>query len=137
MFANCSLGGMQFAFPDVCLTPIPSPAGPIPTPIPYPNMAMLPTAIPPTCSLKHFIMMMPAQNMASTVPMTMGDNAGAMGGVMSGMMMGPARSMIGSFKVFTGGLPATKMLSPAIQNLTNAPAGLTLAPSQVKVLIMS
>jgi hypothetical protein len=51
MFANCSMGGMQFAMPDVCLTPIPSPAGPIPTPIPYPNTAMLPMAIPPAFHL--------------------------------------------------------------------------------------
>lgn len=137
MFANCSLGGMQMAMPDVCLTPIPSPAGPIPTPIPYPNTAMLPMALPPTCSMKQFISMMPAHNMATTVPMSMGDNAGAIGGVMSGMMMGPARSMMGSMKVFTGGLPATKMLSPALQNMTNAPTGMTLAPSQVKVLIMT
>lgn len=137
MFANCSMGGMQFAMPDVCLTPIPSPAGPIPTPIPYPNISMLPMAIPPTCSMKHFISMMPAHNMATTVPMTSGDSTGAMGGVMSGMMMGPARSMMGSVKVFTGGLPATKMLSPSMQNMTNAPGGMTLAPSQVKVLIIS
>lgn len=133
MFANCSMGGMQFAMPDVCLTP----AGPAVVPIPYPNISMLPTAIPPTCSMKHFIGMMPAHNMATMVPMTMGDSTGAMGGVMSGMMMGPARSMMGSVKVLTGGLPATKMLSPALQNMTNAPTGMTLAPSQVKVLIMS
>ena len=69
--------------------------------------------------------------------MSMGDNAGALGGVMSGMMMGPARNMMGSVKVFTGGMPATKMLSPTIQNMTNAPGGMTLAPSQVKVIIMS
>jgi hypothetical protein len=87
--------------------------------------------------MKHFISMMPAHNMATMVPMSMGDNAGAIGGVMSGMMMGPARSIMGSVKVMTGGLPATKMLSPAMQNMTNAPTGMTLAPSQVKVLIMS
>lgn len=133
MFANCSLSGMNFAMPDVCLTP--TPVGPVP--IPYPNIAMLPMALPPTCSLKHFISMMPAHNMATMVPMTMGDNAGAVGGVMSGMMMGPSRNIMGSMKVFTGGLPATKMLSPAMQNLTNAPSGITLVPSQVKVLIMS
>lgn len=82
-------------------------------------------------------MMMPAHNMATTIPMSMGDNAGAIGGVASGMMMGPARNIMGSVKVFTGGLPATKMLSPTMQNMTNAPGGMTLAPSQVKILIMS
>jgi len=133
MFANCSLSGMQFGFPDVCLTP--SPAGPIP--IPYPNMAMLPMALPPTTSLKHLISMLPAHNMGTTVPMSNGDNAGVAGGVASGMMMGPARNTMGSVKVFTGGMPATKWLSPALQNSTNCPAGMTLAPSQCKVMIMS
>lgn len=123
--------------PDVCLTPVPSPAGPIPTPIPYPNTAMLPMAIPPTCSMKNFISMMPAHNMATMVPMTNGDNAGALGGVMSGMMMGPARNIVGSTKVLTGGLPATKLLSPAMQNMTNAPGGMTIVPSQVKVMVLT
>lgn len=133
MFANCSLSGMNFAMPDVCLTP----AGPAVVPVPYPNIAMLPMALPPTCSLKHFIGMAPAHNLMTTVPMTMGDNGGVMGGVMSGMMMGPSRHLMGSTKVFTGGMPSTKMLSPSMQNLTNAPSGNTLAPSQFKVLIMS
>lgn len=133
MFANCSLAGMQFGFPDVCLTP--TPAGPVP--IPYPNMAMLPMALPPTTSLKHLISMLPAHNMGTTVPMSNGDNAGVAGGVASGIMMGPARNTMGSMKVFTGGLPATKWLSPTLQNMTNCPGGMTLAPSQCKVMIMS
>ncbi|WP_134888371.1 PAAR-like domain-containing protein, partial [Cronobacter sakazakii] len=41
MFANCQLFGMDLAFPDVCLTPMPAP-----TPIPYPDIALGPTAIP-------------------------------------------------------------------------------------------
>ncbi|MBN1578995.1 MAG: DUF4150 domain-containing protein [Chitinispirillaceae bacterium] len=134
MFANCSLGGMDFGFPDVCLTPTP-PVGPIP--IPYPNIAQLPTALPPSASLKHLISMMPAHNLGTTIPMSMGDNAGVAGGVASGMMMGPARNTMGSTKVFTGGMPATKWLSPAMQNMTNCPAGMTMVPSQYKVMIMS
>ncbi len=134
MFANCSLSGMDFAMPDVCLTPAP-PAPPIP--IPYPNTAQLPMAVPPTASLKHLISMMPAHNMGTTIPMSMGDNAGVAGGVMSGMMMGPARNTLGSTKVFSGGMPQTKWLSTAMQNSTNCPGGMTLVPSQFKVLIMS
>ncbi len=34
--------GMNMGFPDVCVTPV----GPVPTPIPYPNMAMNATAVP-------------------------------------------------------------------------------------------
>jgi len=135
MFANCSLGGMDFGMPDVCLTP--APPLPSPVPIPYPNTAMLPMALPPTTSLKHLISMMPAHNLGTTIPTSMGDNAGVAGGVASGMMMGPARNTMGSVKVFTGGMPATKMLSMALQNSTNVPTGMTLVPSQFKVMIMS
>ncbi len=132
MFANCSLSGMDFGMPDVCLTPIV-----VPVPIPYPNIGQLPMAIPPTASMKHLISMMPAHNMTTMIPMTMGDNAGVNGGVMSGIIMGPARNLMGSVKVFTGGTPSTKWLSPAMQNLTNCPCGMTLVPSQFKVMIMS
>jgi hypothetical protein len=37
MFANCQLMGMDMAFPDVCKSPVP---------IPFPNMALGPMAIP-------------------------------------------------------------------------------------------
>jgi hypothetical protein len=138
MFANCSMSGMDLGVPDVCLTPVPSPAGPIPTPIPYPNTAQRMMALPPSCSMKQLISMMPAHNLGTTIPMSMGDNAGCMpGGVASGMMMGPSRNIMGSVKVLTGGMPSTKMLSPTIQNMTNCPGGTSLVPSQFKVMIMS
>ncbi len=134
MFANCSMGGMDFGMPDVCLTPAP-PAPPIP--VPYPNTAQLPMAVPPTANMKHLISMMPAHNLGTTIPMSMGDNAGVNMGVASGTVMGPARNTMGSTKVFTGGMPSTKMLSTAMQNSTNVPGGMTLAPSQTKVMIMT
>ena len=137
MFANCSMGGMDMAPIDVCLTPIPSPAGPIPTPIPYPNMATRPMALPPTTSMRHFLSFMPAHNMLTTVPMSMGDNAGCMpGGVASAMMMGPSRNLMGSVKVFTGAMPITTMLKPTLQNLTNAP-GTSLVPAQFKIMVLT
>ncbi len=132
MFANCSMSGMNFGVPDVCLTP-----AVVPVPIPYPNTAQMPMAVPPTANMKHLISMMPAHNMGTMIPMSMGDNAGVMGGVMSGIFMGPSRSLMGSVKVFTGGMPSTKWLGPAMQNMTNCPAGMTLVPSQFKVMIMS
>lgn len=132
MFINCSLMGMDFAMPDVCLTPPPPPFGPIP--IPYPNMGMKPMGIPP--NPKHLIMCMPAHNMATTVPLTMGDTAGIFLGVMSGMIMGPSRNIMGSVKSISGGMPVTTMLKPAMQNLTNVPPGMTLVPSQPKAMAM-
>ncbi len=138
MFANCSLGGMNMAMPDVCLTPVPSPAGPVPTPIPYPNIAQLMMALPPSCNVRHFTSMMPTHHLMTTIPMSNGDEAGCMpGGVMSGMIIGPSRHIKGSVKVFSGGMPCTRMLDTTMQNMTNAMGGMTIVPSQIKVLIMS
>ena len=129
VFMNTQMSGLKLGFPDVCLTP--TPAGPIP--IPYPNIALGPTAIP--SQYKCLTMFMPNHNMATTVPLSNGDNAGVNTGVASGMVMGPGRELLGSVKVFHSVMPVTKMLSPTIQNGTNAP-GVNLAPSQVKVMVM-
>lgn len=138
MFANCSMAGMNMAMPDVCLTPVPSPAGPIPTPMPYPNIAQLPMALPPSCNIKHFTCMMPTHHLMTTIPLSSGDEAGCMpGGVMSGIIIGPSRHIKGSVKVFSGGMPCTRMLDTTMQNLTNAMGGMTMVPSQTKVMIMS
>lgn|SRR5690625_4733032 len=137
MFANCSLGGMAMGFPDVCLTPVPSPAGPIPTPLPYPNISMLPTTLPPTTNMRHLLSMLPAHNLATTNPMTNGDQAGTLGGVASGMIMGPARNVRGSMRVFTGGTPSTRWLDNSMQNMTNCPPGTNIVPSQFRVINLS
>lgn len=42
MFANNNLGVLNFGFPDVCLVP----AGPVPVPTPFPNLAFSSTHIP-------------------------------------------------------------------------------------------
>lgn len=133
MFANCQMGGMNFAFPDVCLTP--TPVGPIP--IPYPNFALPMTALPPTACMKVLLTAGPAHNLMTTVPMSNGDNAGVNMGVASGMVMGPCRHTMGSTNVLYGGMPATKMTSMSGQNgmSMNVP-GLTLVPSQFKVMLM-
>ena len=133
MFANCSLSGMDFGMPDVCLTP--SPAGPVP--VPYPNLAMNAMALAATVNLKHLITMMPSHHMGTTIPASMGDNAGVAGGVASGMVMGPARNIRCSVKVITGGMPATRWLDSTMQNSTNVPSGMTLVPGQFKVIYLS
>jgi len=80
---------------------------------------------------------MPAHNLATQIPLSMGDNAGVAMGVASGMVMGPSRHLMGSFGVIYEGTPATKMTSPTGQNgmSLNAP-GMTLAPAQFKVMIL-
>jgi hypothetical protein len=132
VFANTQMGGLDFAFPDVCNTP--TPVGPIP--IPYPNLAMPLTAIP--SQFKVLITCMPAHNLGTTVPMSNGDNPGVAVNPISGMVMGPTRHLMGSIKTMIGGMPATKMLSPTGQNgMSPGAFGMTLAPSQVKVMVLS
>ena len=130
MFANTQMMGMDFAFPDVCLTP--TPAGPIP--IPYPNIAMGPMGVPAAYNV--LFMCAPAHNRSTSVPLSNGDNAGIATGVASGMVMGPSRPVTGAFTVLIGGMPATRLTSMNIQNSTNAP-GARIVPSQVKVLLLA
>ena len=136
MFVNTQMAGMNFAMPDVCLTPVPSPAGPIPTPMPYPNTALPMTAIP--SQVKVLILAMPAHNLMTVTPMSNGDNGGVMMNPMSGMVMGPSKHLMGSIKVLYGGLPVTKMLNPTGQNgMSPGAFGASLAPSQIKVMVLT
>lgn len=130
MFANSQMMGMDMGFPDVCLTP--TPAGPVP--IPYPNIAMGPTAIPNAPTV--LINCMPAHNLATTVPLTNGDNAGVATGVASGTVMGPRRHLTGAFTVLVMGMPITRLTSAGLGNNTNAPT-VRLVPSQVGVLVLA
>ena len=130
MFANTQMMGMDMAFPDVCLTP----AGPAVVPIPYPNIAMGPTAVP--SQIQVSVLAMPAHNMATTTPLTNGDNAGVAMGVASGLVMGPSRHLTAAFTVLWEGMPATRLTSMSLQNSTNAP-GARLVPSQPKLLLLA
>ena len=134
MFANSQMGGVKTGFPDVCLTPIPTPAGPVPTPIPYPNVAMGMMGVPAA----YNVLMggTPAHNMLTVVPLSNGDNAGVNMGVASGAVMGPGRNMTAAFTVLAGGMPLTRMTSVSMQNSTNCP-GMDLVPSQLKVLVLA
>lgn len=134
MFANTQMMGVDFAIPDVCLTP--APPAPAPVPIPYPNTGMGPTANPGTACRKIFIMGAPAHNMGTTIPMTQGDNPGVGTGVASGRVMGPSRHLTGSFTILFEGKPATRLTSATLQNGTNVP-GMRIAPSQTKVILLA
>lgn len=130
MFMNSQMGGMDLAFPDVCMTP----AVPSPIPVPYPDIAMGPTAVPN--QTKVLIMAMPAHNLGTTVPLTNGDNAGVATGVASGTVMGPSRHTTAAFTVLIAGMPATRLTSMTMQNSTNA-VGARIVPSQTKVLVLA
>lgn len=130
----CSQGpmpGMDFAFPDVCMTP-----AVVPVPIPYPNIALSSTAIPNVTNI--FILGMPAHNLMTTGTISQGDMAGVNGGVVSGMVAGPSRHLMGSSKYFISSAPATRMLDPSAQNgMAPNAMGTALAPSQTKMLCLS
>lgn len=136
MFPMCTKGGGQvFAFPDVCQVPAP-PAPPIPTP--FPNIGMLNQASGGTCSKKVKVLNQPVVTKASEIPKTMGDEAGTLKGVSSGTNMDKATFKQGVSKVKVEGNDVINQLKPSAQNgaSANAPAGMVIAPSQTKVIVV-
>lgn len=121
-------GQVNATIPDVCKTP--SPAGTIP--IPYPNLAMPPTANPST--KKVFISGSPACTRASKFEPTNGDQAGTAGGVVSGKIMGKAVFTMASMKVKLEGNPATYQGNMTTHNENNT-IGAVAACGQFKVVI--
>lgn len=130
MFANTQMGGLNFAIPDVCLTP--TPAGPVP--IPYPNFALGPMGVPAAYNV--LFGGAPAHNLSTVIPLTNGDNPGVAMGVASGTVMGPSRHLTAAFTVLVDGIPATRLTSVSLQNSTNIP-GMAIVPSQVQVLLLA
>ncbi|KYF94390.1 DUF4150 domain-containing protein [Sorangium sp. So ce388] len=129
MFANSQMMGVDLGIPDVCLTPSPAPV-----PVPYPNIAAGPMGVPAVYNV--LFMAAPAHNLATTIPLTNGDNAGVAMGVASGTVMGPSRHLTGAFSVLIRGMPASRLTSMSLQNSTNCP-GMRVSPSQVKVLLLA
>ena len=130
--ASTKGGGQLFAFPDVCKVPAP-PLPPIP--VPFPNIGMVNMAKGATCSQKVKIMNQPAVHKGTEIAMTMGDEAGVSGGIISGKFAGPATFKAGSSKVKVEGNDLVTQLKPSPQNGTNAnaPGGMQVAPSQATV----
>lgn len=136
MFINTQAGAMSLANPDVCKFPQPSPAGPVPTPMPYPNTAMSNMAIPN--QTKFMILAMPAHNLGTTTPMTSGDEAGVLGGIVSNMIKGPCKHLKGSTKLMIMGMPATRLTDSTGHNgATPNAMGTTVKPAQTKVQALS
>ncbi len=120
--------------PDVCLTP----AGPLgQIPIPYPNTGMLMQA--DKTSEKVQFVNKEVLTQKSEIPQSMGDEAGTGKGVMSGTNMDKITFKLGSMTVKIEGQPCIFLTSVSGHNgmNSNMPAGAVIAPSQVKVIIMS
>lgn len=123
--------GMDMAFPDVCLTPV----GPVPAPVPYPNMAMSAATMP--VAFKVLVECTPGVNMMSKGLVSLGDQPGVLMGAVSHMNSGQTSYMVGCFTIIVGGAPAQRMTSVTAQNcLVAAPntVGACLCPSQATVL---
>src|SRR5262245_907327 len=115
--------GMNMGFPDVCNTPV----GPATAPLPYPNIAMNAQAVPFSPIVK--VSMMPALNMGSQIPMTIGDEAG----VAHPTIKGPGRYTVGNPIVSIDGMPAINLGCPTTGNNMNNGLGAVLVPSAVNV----
>lgn len=134
MPASTKKGGQCFAFPDVCKTPAP----PAPfVPVPYPNIAMPNQANPGTMTKKVKIQNQPAVQKGTEIPMSSGDEAGSIGGMVSSQIKGPAKYKRASAKVKFEGKAAAYVTCMTGQNGSNAnmPAGAQLVPSQTKVIV--
>jgi carboxyl-terminal processing protease len=107
----------RVGFPDPCLTPM----GPVPVLIPYPNLAMDAMGIP-TCPT-ILLMMMPAVNQATIVPMTLGDQAGVLS-----PFMGPGIVAMGIPIVLLQGMPAVTLACPTTGNNMINPIGIVAIP---------
>ena len=130
MFANTNLCVMNFAFPDVCN--FPTPVGPIP--IPFPNIALSCMHVPSVFNI--IIGGGLAENLMTQGTISMGDIS--IGGLISGIFMGPDRYLTSSFKILVGALFGTRLTSMTGQNgmPPNAP-GISITPSQFCVLWLS
>lgn len=115
--------GMNFGFPDVCLTP--TPVGPVP--IPYPNFALNAQAVAfsPIVSVSG----VNALNMGSKIPMTFGDDAGTAHPVFKQM----GQYIMGNPIVMVDRLPAISLACPTMGNAGNNAVGAVIVPSAVNV----
>ncbi len=131
--AATALMGLAEGFPDTCNTP--TPAGPVP--IPYPNIAEFAMANPETCADTVLLSNMPAMVKTSEVMLTEGDDAGTLGGIISGEFSGPGSFTLGSFTTTFGGRPAAYLTCMMGLNGVNAncPLGVHVEPSQEFVTI--
>lgn len=112
--------GMNICFPDVCATP------PVGAPVPYVNLGMNAAAVP--FAIKTYFSCVNALNQGSMIPLTLGDQAGAMS-----PFMGPGQVAVGNPKVFIEALPGTNLTCPATGNNMVAASGAVLVPSVTNV----
>lgn len=113
--AHAGSGGMSIAFPDVCLTPLL-----VPIPLPYPNLGVSSdtTGGPATVTVDGKMPMVKGATYAKST----GDEAGTVGGVLSGRFIGPCEFMLFSFDVKFEGRNVCRLGDPLFHNAKNTVA---------------
>ena len=126
---TCATTGPIDVFPTTA-----PPAPPIPTPFPNIGQCMQASG----ASTKVKFSGSNGLTTSSKIPMSNGDNAGVLGGMISNTFMQKITYKKGSMKVKLQGKPAVQATSITGHNGSNAnaPVGLQVAPSQVKVILM-
>lgn len=131
MFATNSLAAMSMmTIPDVCKTPIL-----VPVPIPYPNLVMSTAHIPSVFNVMFGTGL--AENLMTEGTISMGDEPGVEGGVVSSLFMGPDTYIAGSLAVIVGTAFAARMTSLVGMNgMPFNTMGISLVPAQFRVLLL-
>lgn len=124
-FVNSQIGGFDWTPLDICLTP------PLGTPDAYNNIALGPTAIPvvDVVAVAGGIL----HNLLTIIPISLLDEGGSYGGIISGTTNGLAMHITCSVIFIAGGAPVTRTFDLAVMNSFNT-VGLRLLPSQYIVL---
>ncbi len=132
MFINTIEGGSCIGFPDVCMTPAPGGAAPVP----YANTAECCLAESGSFSSKVFVNGMNALHLNTTISQSDGNEAGSGGGVASGAFRGSACFLAGSNAILIEGAPAVSLGNATGQN-GNTPncTGSCTVPGQEKVML--
>lgn len=124
--------GVSIAFPDVCLTP----CAPSPVPIPYPNIAM--SKDTNQGSTKLTADGNPIMLQGSNFMQSVGDDAGTVGGVVSGVFKQKAEFIMYSFDVMVEGKNTCRLLDQMLHNkggTFNTPPTPELQPPNVAVAL--
>ena len=140
MFIKTYMCSMSIAFADWCKVMVPIPAPPffVVVPMPFLNIALSCVAIPNIFNI--FVAGVPTHNVLTITPMSSGNEISApLGGVVSQMFCGAQRNITCSLKVLQGGAPVTRLLDVSGQNgfIPNWPLGITITPSQFKIMVMT
>ena len=131
MFALTLKGGTCMStIPDVCKTPAPNGA----TPLPYVNIFQCNMVLPNTASTKVLIDGSPAITIKSKTTLSNGDEPGVTGGIVSGKFIQKGEFLLGSFKVSFQGKSAVRQGAMTKHNSGNT-TGINSMAAQAKVTV--